>query len=100
MIQGLVSYTTMNNLEKVIDTREPEEYHRRHVAGAINIPARQFRFDRTPHDLRNTPLTAKIRVYCNNGQRADDVLEILLARGFTNSVDVTDDPAIRKALGT
>lgn len=90
----------MNRNTLLIDTREPEEYHRRHAQGAVNIPLRQFRLDRTPHELRNTPLDTPIHVYCNSGQRADDVLVILIARGFTNSADVTDEPFIRKALGT
>lgn len=83
-----------------IDTREPEEYHRRHVPGAINIPYRLFRVDRTPHELKNINLNARLLIYCNNGQRADDALAILQGRGFTNVIDVTDERSVRKALGT
>lgn len=68
-----------------VDVREPYEYARGHVEGAINIP---------PMDLINgaaqlaeIPKDTEIVLYCLSGARSSVSANILRAQGFTNVVN-------------
>ncbi len=69
----------------IIDVREPEEYERGHVEGALNIPASQL----WPNNktLQNLPLDEEIILYCVSGSRSNVAISILKTLGFTNLVN-------------
>ncbi|MDP2996629.1 MAG: rhodanese-like domain-containing protein [Bryobacterales bacterium] len=61
----------------LVDVRDPAEYARDHIDGAINIPLDQLR-DR----LNELPRDREIWVNCAAGQRSYYALRILKQRGF------------------
>jgi hydroxyacylglutathione hydrolase len=67
----------------VLDVREPVEWADGHVAGARHIPMRQVaaRLGEIPRDRR-------VAITCAGGVRSSLVASMLLARGFTNLVNV------------
>lgn len=69
----------------IIDVREPEEYAREHVDGAINIPPNQLMVgaDR----LKKTPKDTELILYCVSGSRSNVAEHILRGQGFTNIVN-------------
>lgn len=69
----------------VIDVREPEEYQRGHVAGALNIPPRELMKD--AEQLAGLPKNTNIIVYCRTGSRSNVAMNILSSLGFTNIVN-------------
>jgi phage shock protein E len=66
----------------IIDVREPSEYAKDHVEGAINIPPSKFIDDN--HVLDDIPKNAEIILYCRSGSRSNVAINILQAKGFTN----------------
>lgn len=62
----------------IVDVREPPEYARDHIDGAINIPLDQLR-DR----LGELPRDREIWVNCAVGQRSYYACRLLCQRGFT-----------------
>ena len=68
----------------VVDTREPFEYARSHVDGAINIPTAEFMTGDVPEKLKDTPKDEEIILYCISGQRSNTCSMILRQYGFTN----------------
>ena len=67
----------------VLDVREPAEWADGHIPGAHHIPMRQVteRLDEIPRDRR-------IALTCAGGTRSSLVGSLLLARGFTDLVNV------------
>jgi hydroxyacylglutathione hydrolase len=67
----------------VLDVREPAEWADGHVAGARHVPMRQVAacLDELPRDRR-------IALTCAGGARSSLVGSLLLARGFTDLVNV------------
>ncbi len=61
----------------VLDVREPGEYARGHIPGAVNIPLGQLR-DR----LGELPRDKEIVVHCRVGMRSYIAVRILMQRGF------------------
>lgn len=61
----------------LVDVRDPAEYARDHIDGALNIPLEQLR-DR----LNELPRDREIWVNCAAGQRSYYALRILTQRGF------------------
>lgn len=61
----------------VLDVRDPEEYARGHIEGALNLPLSEFR-----RRLDEVPRDRPVWVYCAVGQRAYFAQRLLLQRGF------------------
>lgn len=69
----------------IIDVREPEEYARGHVDGAINIPPSELMAG--AKSLQNTPKDTELILYCVSGSRSNVAGHILQGQGFTNIVN-------------
>ena len=67
----------------VLDVREPAEWAEGHVAGARHIPMRQV-----AERLGELPRDCRIALTCAGGARSSLVGSLLLARGFTDLVNV------------
>lgn len=65
-----------------IDVREPEEFIRGHVEGAINIPPSDLMSGAKA--LSDVPKDAKLVVYCITGSRSNASINILKNLGFEN----------------
>jgi phage shock protein E len=66
----------------VIDVREPDEFVRDHVEGALNIPLNLLMHD--TDELQDVPKNAKILVYCRTGKRSGDARRFLMQEGYIN----------------
>ena len=73
----------MNRL--FIDVREPQEYARNHVEGAINIPPSQIM--NGAKELADTPKDTELILYCISGARSNASIQILKQMGFTNLIN-------------
>lgn len=69
----------------IIDVREPEEYSRGHVEGAINIPPGELMAGASKLDY--IPKDTEIILYCVSGSRSNVSIGILKQMGFTNLVN-------------
>lgn len=65
-----------------IDVREPEEFARNHVEGAINIPPSELMTGAKV--LIDVPKQTKLVVYCITGSRSNASINILKSLGFEN----------------
>ena len=63
----------------IIDVREPKEYRKGHIPGAINIPHTEL--DQQLDELQNPN---GVVVYCINGRRTKMAEQTLLDHGFEN----------------
>ena len=63
--------------EVLVDVREPEEFARGHIDGAINLPLSQMR-----QRYAELPLDQAVLVYCGVGQRAYFATRFLLQHGY------------------
>jgi rhodanese-related sulfurtransferase len=75
-----------NDYDLIIDVREPYEFDRGHVTGAINIPRGIIEFmiwDKVGFPDK-TDLGEKIYIYCRNGSRTALSAATLKDLGFTN----------------
>jgi len=61
----------------VVDVRDPEEYHKGHIPGAINIPSKVFA---TKSEILDK--SKKIVVYCNSGGRSYNSYRKLMKLGY------------------
>ncbi|MGI6559688.1 MAG: FAD-dependent oxidoreductase [Limnochordia bacterium] len=61
----------------VLDVREPSEYAKGHIPGAVNIPLGQLR-----ERLGELPRDREMVVYCRVGMRSYIATRILMQRGF------------------
>lgn len=82
----------------VIDTREPYEYARSHVEGAINISPAEFLSGVLPSALTNVPKDTPIIMYCMTGHRANTCSMILYSHGFTDITNGTNEHRVRQLL--
>jgi NADPH-dependent 2,4-dienoyl-CoA reductase/sulfur reductase-like enzyme/rhodanese-related sulfurtransferase len=69
----------------VLDVRNRAEYEAGHIAGALNLPLDELRYD----GLEGLPRDRVIHIHCRSGFRAHLALRILKARGFERLVNVT-----------
>lgn len=65
-----------------IDVREPEEYAKGHVAGAVNIPPLALIDGATA--LATVPKDSELVVYCVSGSRSNVAKHLLTQLGYTN----------------
>lgn len=82
----------------IIDTREPYEYAKSHVSGAINISPAEFLSGVVPAVLENIPKDTPIIMYCMTGHRANTCSMILYGYGFTNITNGTNENRVRQML--
>lgn len=80
-----------------IDVREPFEFTRDHVNGAINLP---------PADLMNgakaldgVPKDTELVIYCLSGSRSNVSIHYLKQLGFTNLVNGINKDQIKSKYG-
>lgn len=63
----------------LIDVREPHEFRRRHINGAVNVPLSQLK-----QRIQEIPQDKKIFLYCQSGMRSKQAGRILAKQGFQN----------------
>jgi rhodanese-related sulfurtransferase len=61
----------------VVDVREPDEFAKGHVHGAVNLPLSELR-----QRYRNLPRDRPLAVYCQVGQRGYYAVRFLLQHAF------------------
>lgn len=81
----------------IIDVREPEEYARGHVKGAINIPP--ARLMNGAKELAGVPKSTELILYCMSGSRSSVAMNILNRLGFTNTVNGINQDQVRAKYG-
>lgn len=69
----------------IIDVREPDEYARGHVDGALNIPPNELLTG--AGKLADVPKETELVLYCVSGSRSNVARNILQSYGFTNVVN-------------
>ena len=82
----------------IIDTREPYEYQKSHVKGAINISPAEFLSGVIPEALENIPKDTPIIMYCMTGHRSNTCSMILYSYGFTDITNGTNENRVRQML--
>ncbi len=73
----------IENGDVIIDVREPGEYKRGHIKGAINIPMSEFR-----NRLNEFPKDRSIYLHCRSGQRSYNVTLALQNLGYQNVYNI------------
>jgi len=68
-----------------IDVREPQEFARGHIEGAINIPPAVL-MNGAP-DLKDVPKDTELVLYCLTGSRSNASMHFLSRMGYTNLVN-------------
>lgn len=76
-----------------IDVREPAEYARDHVEGAINIPPAELIAGSKLLD--NIPKDAEIVLYCVSGARSNASMYYFERLGFTNLINGINKDQVR-----
>lgn len=79
----------------IIDVREPSEYSRGHVPGALNITCDRLMAGAA--ELASLPKDAAITVYCESGGRSDVAVRILSQLGFANVSNGINQAQVRAA---
>lgn len=69
----------------IVDVREPEEYSKSHVKGAINIPPAELMAGASK--LRDVPKDTQIILYCISGSRSNVSMGFLQRMGYSNVVN-------------
>lgn len=85
----------MQNSTIIIDVREPSEYNRSHVEGAINISPIEFMNGQFMGKLNGVAEDARIIVYCITGQRSNTCSMFLRDAGFTNITNGINEHQVR-----
>lgn len=80
-----------------IDVREPFEYSRGHVEGAINIPPAELMAGAPA--LKNIDKDTELVLYCLSGARSNSSMHYLKQLGFTNLVNGINKDQIRAKYG-
>jgi phage shock protein E len=76
-----------------IDVREPSEFARDHVNGAINLPPSEI-MSGAPA-LNNVDKNTELVLYCLSGNRSNAYMHYLRELGFTNLVNGINKDQIR-----
>ncbi|MCA9346746.1 rhodanese-like domain-containing protein [Candidatus Saccharibacteria bacterium] len=80
-----------------IDVREPYEFARDHVKGAINVPPAEIM--RGAPVLADIPKNTELVLYCLSGARSNASMQYLRRMGFTNLVNGVNKNHIRAKYG-
>lgn len=81
----------------IIDVREPSEFARGHVDGAINIPPMSIM--QGAKALAGVPKDTELVLYCVSGSRSNASSNILKQLGFTNLVNGVNMQQVRAKYG-
>ena len=65
---------------RIVDVREPMEYQRGHINGAVNVPL--SRFMDSLKDLES--FEGHVLFYCRSGMRSGQATTFMQGRGFNN----------------
>lgn len=76
-----------------IDVREPFEFERDHVEGAINLPPTELLSG--AKTLEGIPKDTELVLYCLSGSRSNASMNYLKQLGFTNLVNGINKSHIR-----
>lgn len=76
-----------------IDVREPEEYARGHIEGALNIPPAELL--RGAPALADVPKDTELVLYCVSGSRSNASINFLRNMGYTNLVNGINKDQVR-----
>ncbi len=82
----------MNRL--IVDVREPSEYARGHVDGAINLPPSEIM--NGAHALNDVDKDTELVLYCMSGARSNMSMQFLHQLGFTNLVNGINQDHVRQ----
>lgn len=82
----------------IIDTREPSEFVRSHVEGAINIPPADFVSGAFKATLKDVAKDTPIVLYCISGARSNTCSMFLADAGFTRVTNGVNEHHVRKLL--
>jgi len=74
----------VENKEVIVDVREPYEYSKGHIVGALNIPLSMLR-DR----LDEIPTDKTVYFHCRTGQRSYNAVMALQNLGYNNVINIT-----------
>lgn len=80
-----------------IDVREPYEFAKGHVAGAINVPPSEL-LNGAPA-LKSVPKDAELILYCVSGSRSNASMPYFRQLGFTNLVNGINKEHVRADYG-
>lgn len=84
----------------IIDTREPSEFARSHVEGAINIPPADFMSGAFKATLKDVAKDTPIVLYCISGARSNTCSMFLKDAGFTNVTNGINQHQVEKRLAS
>jgi rhodanese-related sulfurtransferase len=80
----------------IIDVREPEEYQRGHVDGALNIPPSEI-IDGA-HQLDAFAKDTPFILYCLSGARSNSAIHLLKSYGFTHLTNGINQDHVRSII--
>ncbi len=83
----------------IVDTREPYEYERGHVEGAINVSPAEFLSGALPVAFEGVPKDTPIMMYCQTGHRANMCSMVLYKFGYADITNGTNAARVRQLLG-
>ena len=69
----------------IIDVREPYEYSRGHVVGALNLPPSELLAG--AKQLQDVPKDTELVLYCISGSRSNISKNVLESMGYTNVIN-------------
>ena len=69
----------------VIDVREPDEYAKKHIKGALNIPPSEL-MEGSPQ-LDGVEKDTQLVLYCVSGSRSNVAAHILSQQGFSDIIN-------------
>ncbi len=81
----------------IIDVREPFEFARDHVDGAINLPPADL-MNGAPQ-LANVDKETELVLYCLSGARSNASMHYIKQLGFTNVVNGINKDQVRAKYG-
>lgn len=78
----------------IVDVREPDEYTKGHIKGAINIPPSDILAG--ADKLKGVQKDTEIILYCLSGSRSNASIKILEKMGFSNLINGINIDNIKK----
>ncbi len=68
----------------IVDVREPAEYERSHIKGAVNVPLSQIR-----ERIGEIPKDKPVYLHCRSSQRSYNACLMLQSKGFDNIYNIS-----------
>ena len=81
LISGGYSGRNDQRFCRILDVREPEEFERGHLPGAVNVPLHQVG-RKVPYLMPNRSIP--LLVCCGSGARSLPAVQVLSVMGYTN----------------